>query len=347
MSPRPSIKTVAAVAGVSPTSMSNAYNKPEQLSAPVRDRILAIAADLGYAGPNPSASSLRSRRTGSIGVLFAQELTYAFDDQYCTTMLRGVAEIASEAGSNLLLMPAGHQPDPTTRSRDEDMHLARGVRQAALDGAIADGLHSTHPVLRVLAEREVPVIRSVDVAGGRCVVIDDRAAAAAVGAHLRHLGHEFAVAVADSTDGGAPAINPDETPFLEYVRLRLAGLRSTIRLDAVVSSGRNTASAGRQVADVVLSMTPRPTAIAVTSDIVALGVLERIREHGLAPGRDIAVTGFDDVDLAEAAGLTTIRQPIHEKGRTMARMLLDPACTETRVELPTRLITRTSTVPTH
>ena len=74
-------------------------------------------------------------------------------------------------------------------------------------------------------------------------------------------------------------------------------------------------------------------------------MLEVARAQGLEPGRDISVTGFDDLPAAQAAGLTTVRQPIREKGRLMGRMLLDPSLTERRIVLPTELVARSSTGP--
>ena len=81
------------------------------------------------------------------------------------------------------------------------------------------------------------------------------------------------------------------------------------------------------------------------SDVLALGVLRALEQRRLIPGRDISVTGFDDIPLAEPSGLTTMQQPIRERGRLMGRMLLDPSYPETRVVLPTKLVVRASTGP--
>ena len=81
------------------------------------------------------------------------------------------------------------------------------------------------------------------------------------------------------------------------------------------------------------------------TDVVGLGVMDALRERGLEPGVDVAVTGYDGIPQAEAAGLTTVEQPIRERGRLMARMLLDPDFTERRIILPTQLVVRSSTAP--
>ena len=322
-STKPTIATVARAAGVSAASVSNAYNRPEQLSAVVRARILAAARELGYAGPDPAARSLRSRRTGAIGVLFTSGLSYGFSDPYCVELLRGVSEIAEGARVSLLLIPLTGQ----SAGLDE-----QAVREAVIDGAIADGIAAEHPALGVLRARGLPLVRSVDEAEARCVVLDEEAAGRQVGEHLAALGHRD-VAVLVEGDSA-------------YARLRLAGIRAGLGAEVtVVDAGANTPAAARAAAGRVLGAPGRPSAIAAVSDALAFGVLEAARERGLRPGVGLSVTGFDDVAAAAQAGLTTVSQPIAEKGRVMGRMLLDPAFADRRVVLPTALVIRASTGP--
>ncbi len=95
----------------------------------------------------------------------------------------------------------------------------------------------------------------------------------------------------------------------------------------------------------MLDSQDRPTAIVGLSDVLALGAMEAMKTRGLVPGRDLTVAGFDDIPAAETAGLTTIRQPIREKGRAVGRVLLDPATTERQITMPTELMVRASTGP--
>lgn len=344
---KPSLKAVAKIAGVSPSTVSNAYNKPGQMSEAVRERVLRVAADLGYPGPNPSASSLRSRRTGSIGMLFAQELTYAFSDPYCTELLSGVAEVVSESGINVVLMPVGPHVRTGGHSRDEELHLLQGVRRAALDGVIADGVDAEHPALRVLAERGIPVVTTTPDVGDRCVLVDDRDAGLRLGRYLGDLGHRRVAALADSLGTAGPRVGVTDTGELfPYSRLRIEGLREALGPDGdvvTVAAGANTIGSGAAATTAVLAAGSTPTAIVATTDLLALGALEALREAGTEPGTQLAVTGFDDIPQAAAAGLTTVRQPVREKGRTMARMLTDPSAVQgSIVTLPTEIIIRTT-----
>jgi DNA-binding LacI/PurR family transcriptional regulator len=340
----PSLKTVAEAVGVCPATVSNAYNKPGHLSATLRERIFAVAEELGYAGPGAAARSLRSGRSGAIGVLGTVQLSYAFTDPYCAEFLAGVAGILEQHRTSMLLMPLAPRAVSTS---DEVRKSVEAVRNAVIDGVVIDGIDDGHPALRVVAGRGLPRVRSTADPGARCVLIDDHAAAQAVGEHLASLGHRNVAVVAASIheritrDAGQDTLYP-------YARSRVAGVRAGLGAGAqvtVVGAGPNQARGGRAAVGLVLRERPRPTAIVATSDVLALGVMAALREHRLEAGRDISVTGFDDIPAAAALGLTTVRQPIREKGRLMARMLLDTSLQDQQIVLPTQFIPRASTGP--
>jgi DNA-binding LacI/PurR family transcriptional regulator len=335
MSQKPSLKTVATAAGVSPSTVSNAYNRPQQLSAELRARILRVAREQGYAGPDAAARSLRSGRAGAIGVLFTARLPYAFSDPYCLELLAGAAEVAETTRTSLVLMPVAIRESGASAAPYDLHDSVAAVRHAVIDGAIADGIADDNPALRVLTDRGLPLVRSVE-GPGRSVVVDEHAAALALGGHLRELGHRRLTFVAEGEEG--EALRP-------YARLRLAGLCSALGAGAVTvrAAGPNTVDAGRSAAESILRGRASPTAVVGSSDVLALGVIDALRAHGMRAGYDVSVAGFDDVPAADVAGLTTVRQPVREKGRIMARMLLDPSFQERQVTLPTQLVVRAST----
>jgi DNA-binding LacI/PurR family transcriptional regulator len=223
------------------------------------------------------------------------------------------------------------------------------VHRAVIDGAVADGLADDHPAVQALLDRKVPLIRSSTTATGPCVAIDDRDAGRKVGRHLAGLGHrDVTVVVSCPGRPGVAVPVVDEGSLYPYSTLRLAGIREGLGPHArvrVVSGGPNAPESGRVAGALALDRPDRPSAVVADSDVVAVGVLDVVRLRGLEPGRDISVSGFDDVAVALPAGLTTIRQPIRDKGRLMGRMLLDPSFTDERVILPTELIVRSSTGP--
>jgi DNA-binding LacI/PurR family transcriptional regulator len=339
MGARPTLKSIAAAAGVSTAQVSYAFNRPDRLSARARARILDIARQQGYPGPDAAARSLRTGRAGAIGVIFTVGLSYAFTDPYVLAVLGGLAEVTERTRTGLVLLPF----DVTGADADDDVvrESVAAVHRAVIDGAVADGLADDHPAVRALADRGVPLVQSSATATGRCVVIDDRAAGREIGRHLAGLGHRHAtVVVSYPGPAGVAVPEVDETRLYPYSALRLAGIREVLDV-RVVSGGSNAPESGRVAAE--LALDGRPSAIAADSDVLASGVLDAVRARGLTPGRDVSVTGFDDAPLALPAGLTTVRQPVRERGRLMGRMLLDPSFTEHRVVMPTELVVRSST----
>src|SRR3954469_3711467 len=107
---RPTARDVAAELGASAQTVAHAYNRPAQLSADLRERILATAARLGYPGPDPVASGLRRGRVGAIGVAYANRISYAFDDPFAREVLAGMTSVAETAGAGLLLLPGSADP---------------------------------------------------------------------------------------------------------------------------------------------------------------------------------------------------------------------------------------------
>ena len=347
MSSGATMKSVAAAVGVSLSTVSNAYNKPEQLSADVRDRIFAAARNLGYPGPDAAARSLRSRRAGAIGLLLTEQLSYAFSDPFAVGLLAGLSEVAERTRTSLLLIPLPRYE----AEADEDAirESVEAMRSAVVDGVVAYCVDIGHPALDVISIRGLPFVHSDDDLPGRRVVIDEASATRAIGEHLARLGHTNVAMVVDS---GRSATTPDEitdaSALYNNARLRAQGVREGLGENAqltIVSGGHNSVESGIAAAEFVLDRRERPTAIAAGGDVLAFGVIEAMRRRGLVPGRDISVTGFDDIPAAESAGLTTVRQPIRDKGRLLGRMLLDPSYTEERVVLPTELVIRSSTGP--
>ncbi|MDQ4045616.1 MAG: LacI family transcriptional regulator, partial [Chloroflexota bacterium] len=102
---QPTLKTIADYLGVSRTTVSNAYSRPDQLTPELRDKILTTAKALGYAGPNPAARTLRRGTSRTVGVLYTEQLTFAFTDPAAVAFLRGISEVCAERSYSLQLIP--------------------------------------------------------------------------------------------------------------------------------------------------------------------------------------------------------------------------------------------------
>ncbi len=168
---RATLASLAAELKVSRTTISNAYNRPDQLSADLRDRVLATAKRLGYPGPDPVARSLRTRKAGAVGLMITEPLNYSFSDPAALDFVAGLAESCEEAGQGLLLVAIG-----PNRSLDDG---SAAVLAAGVDGFVVYSASDDDPYLSVVRQRHLPIVvvdQPKDVPGASRVCIDDRGA---------------------------------------------------------------------------------------------------------------------------------------------------------------------------
>jgi DNA-binding LacI/PurR family transcriptional regulator len=337
------LRDVAERAGVSVGSASQAFGRPELVSEDVRERVLAAAKELGYAGPDPAARRLRLGRTGALGLIFQERLPYQLTDPAALAFLAGVAEGMEDSNLGLLLIP-------DSRFRDA---AAAAVSAAAVDGFIVYAAAENDPRVAAALGRSAPVVTVEQPrdAPTPFIGIDDRAAARTAAEYLRRLGHERVGVLAFPTSIG------DGRLQLALPTDRLAGYRDGLGdawdPDAVRTCRRNAVAHGRRAALDLLDSETRPTAILAMSDVLALGALQAAWELGLTVPADLSVVGFDDSPAARLANppLTTVAQPHEEKGRLAAQWLLEaieqggPPDPARRVILPTELVVRASTAP--
>ncbi|MDG4788939.1 LacI family DNA-binding transcriptional regulator [Micromonospora sp. WMMD1102] len=352
---KPTLQTVADAVGVSRSTVSNAYSRPDQLSPALREKIHEAARRLGYPGPDPTARSLRRGRVGAIGVLFTSALSYAFTDPYAVQFLRGVAESAERHGSGLLLVPL---------SEADEQAGVEAVRNAAVDGFCVYCVPASHGALAVTRARGLPLVaaeRPVKAGPDSMYVgIDEAGAARNVGSHLARLGHRRVALVSDllvaeHRTGPVTLAGPADIRYdVDVTRERVRGFAEGLAEGGVgwsdlllIHAAANSRAEGARAAGYALDRADRPTAVLAVTDLLALGVLDALAARGLRPGGDVSVTGFDDIPEAAAAGLTTIRQPAVRKGAIAGRLLLDPPedPAARQVLLPTELVVRASTGP--
>lgn len=339
---RVTMADIARAAGVSISSVSNAYNRPEKLSTASRDRVLEVARSLGYAGPDPTARSLRRRRTGGVGVVFTDDLAFAFSDPASSGFLAGVGEELMRHGNHLVLLPTG------TPDHDRIAHLDR----AAVDGVILHSLPTRNATLDLVRRRGTPAV-IVDQPGPvpelGWVGLDERASMSLVGEHLRQLGHRHVGVISSrlSTqpyDGPASMIRRRHSAY-DIPRQRIEGLEEGLGRQVRVEERWHVSEAdGVDAAAALWRRRPRITSIVCIADSYALGVLHWARAHNIEVPRHLSVIGFDDTPRARDAGLTTVAQPFAVKGRTAAALLLGMIGGEPpRVQvLATRMVERAS-----
>jgi DNA-binding LacI/PurR family transcriptional regulator len=340
---RVTLQTIADALGVSRTTVSNAYNRPDQLAPALRDKVLEKAAELGYAGPDPAARRLRSGLRGAIGLMFSERLSYAFTDPGAIGFLQGLSEATEEKGYELLLLPG---------MRGDHQHAA-AVRDAVVGGFCLYCMPDGHPAIAAAYERRLPVVIADEPRspGAFFVGIDDRGACRALAQHVVGLGHERLAVLGDHLidDGYEGLAGPErvaESTF-RVSRERIAGFAEGAPPGAplpVYETVANVESLAPRAVGELMRLDPRPTALLCATDVLALGAIAALRELGLDVPGDVSVTGFDDVAAAAPAGLTTMRQSLRRKGQEAGRLLLERD-TEREVILPVELVVRGSTGP--
>jgi len=330
-----SIKDVAALAGVGVGTVSRVLNDHGSVSPATKARVEDAITRLGYR-PNRAARALSHGRFGVVAVLVPY-LTHPS----AVVRLSGVMSVMDAAGYDLIVCNVD-------RPRARASHLNRLTRGDLADGLLIMTLRPSADEVRCLAEAGMPtVVIDAESPSLPSVSSDDVTGGRLAGAHLLQLGHRRIAYLADAVD---PRFGFTSSPR------RREGLEDALTaagspLDPRrVGAGIHDRDVARNVARALLEQPDRPTAVFAHSDLQALGVLDVAAELGLRVPEDLSVVGFDDIDLAANAGLTTIRQPLFDTGRLGAARLLEVLASGScsgpeHLELPLELVVRHTTGP--
>jgi DNA-binding LacI/PurR family transcriptional regulator len=328
----PTIYDVAKHAGVSITTVSRMLNDPGRVNSETRERVMAAVDALGFV-PKAEARARALRRTGRIGVISPFFTAPSFVQR-----LRGISEALSAKKFELVIY--------TVDSADHlKSFLSSLPLTGNLDGLIILSLPVDDANVRRLVEHSLPtVLVEFPHPSLSSVVIDDVMGGRIAARYLLDKGHRR-IAFLGDTDLPEYSLHP--------VSQRLVGFRKALKeagieLPAVlVRLAPYSQEQTRQVAAELLSLPQPPTAIFAATDFQALGVLKAARQLKIQVPEQLAVVGFDDLDLAEYTDLTTIRQHLDESGRLAAEILLarinEPNRPLQHINLPLNLIERLTT----
>jgi DNA-binding LacI/PurR family transcriptional regulator len=311
--PVATLATVAAAAGVSRQTVSNALNSPNLLRPDTLERVQQTIARLGYT-PNRAARNLRTRSSQLIGLRLDPAVEGTVNG-LMDRFLHSLVESSKEAGLHVLLFTAEDVNDPL------DGYDAL-MRSAAVDAFVVTDTYRGNPQAAWLEERQVPFV-----AFGRpwaepraqhpWVDVDGRSGTMLAVDHLADRGHQRIAWV-----GWRETSTIGEDRRSGWVdRMHERGL-STTRLSA---RGDDTIEFGRRAAQALLDG-DQPTAFTCVSDTIAMGVLQELADRGCRPGPEgVAVVGFDDSMAAQVVppGLTSVRQPLEEVAVQIVRLLED------------------------
>ena len=333
---------VAKAARVSQGTASNVFNRPELVRAEVRDRVKQSAQTLGYSGPDPKGRLLRAGKVNAIGMVAAKDMARFFDDPFHRLLMAGIAEVCDEHGAGIALVSATSHHS-----------AAWSVETALVDGFIVHCLEDGDRLMALARKRNLPFV-AIDLDAGpgtSSVLIDDHRGAAMAARHLLGLGHRKIALLSLDTrgDGRFGPASAERLRSARYkpVRDRLAGYAEAlagrgIELERLpIMEAPNDRQAAVGYADELLSRAPDATAIIAMSDVLALAAIEAAEKRGWRVPEDLSVIGFDDIPDATPR-LTTISQPIVEKGRRAAKLIFEGGPPRTEI-LPVKLVKRAST----
>jgi LacI family transcriptional regulator len=330
----PSVKDVAAAAGVSLGTVSNVLNRPDRVSAATRERVEDAMRLLGFVR-NESARQLRAGRSSTLAYVMLDATNPFFTD-----VAQGIEQEAEQRDLSLFLCNSDNRAD-------RELAYLRRLQQQRVQGVLITPVDPGNPVLEEVA-RATPlvIVDRVGQPGTFCSVsVDDVLGGRVAVEHLLELGHERIAFV------GGPHT-------LGQVRDRLAGARSALTEAGrdeddlvVVDIAALTVAEGRGAGQRIAGMRrqARPTAAFCANDLVALGLLQQCVTLGLRVPDDVAIVGYDDIEFAAAAAvpLTSVRQPRRELGRRAAELLFDevsdPGHEHMQVLFTPELVARAST----
>jgi len=335
---KPTIKDIARKVGKSITTVSRALNDYDDISDETKQLVRQAAQEMGYI-PNATAQRLQKRTTDTIGLILP---TFGprFSDPFFSEFLTGVGNQASEMGFDMLVA--------TRAPGNQEMQSYRSdVATNRVDGLIIVRTRCDDPRIAFLKQAGFPFAAFGRVSGDSnfpYVDEDGSFGLTLIIEHLIELGHRRIALITAPED-------------LTFTHHRLEGAHSTIQKYGLeigpeyLLVGDLTQRGGYECAQNLLNLAQPPTAIAAFNDLMAFGAMSAAQERGLSVGKQISITGFDNIPMAEHAHptLTTVQQPIYQIGRRVCELLIrtirNEPLDETQVILKPTLIVRRSTGP--
>jgi len=305
------LKDIAKATGKSITTVSRALNDYDEVSPVTKDLVRRVAAELGYV-PNIMAQRLQKQNTDTIGLIFP---TFGprFSDPFFSELLAGVGNRAAYLGYDMLV---------STRAPGEEERAAyrAAINSRRVDGFVLVRTRRQDERVSCLQESNFPFVafgRAEEQLDFPFVDEDGTYGMKLVVEHLVSLGHKRIACLAP-------------LPELMFAHYRLQGFKEGLAEanlqvdDSLILTGDLTQRGGYEQASILLDLPSPPTAIAACNDLMAFGAMSAAQDRGLIVGKDVAITGFDDIPMSEYAhpSLTTLHQPLYKIGGMVCEMLI-------------------------
>ncbi|MCB8905062.1 MULTISPECIES: LacI family DNA-binding transcriptional regulator [unclassified Streptomyces] len=334
---RPTLEEVAARAGVGRGTVSRVINGSPRVSEQAKAAVERAVAELGYV-PNRAARALAGSRTDAVALVIPETEARLFAEPYFLDIIRGVSSELADADKQLLLT--------LVRSEQERQRFEQYLAAQRVDGVLLVSVHASDPLPDQVRALGLPAVlngRRTEDERVAFVDSDNTGAGRTAAAHLASRGRRAVATITGPLD-------------MYVARCRLDGYREGLAEaglaadDGLVATGDFTEEGGRRAMRQLLDRRPDLDAVFAASDVMAAGARGVLREAGRRVPEDVALVGVDDSAVARHMDppLTSVRQPIEEMGRTMARLLLQEIAEPSEPDeqprriLPTELVVRAS-----
>jgi LacI family transcriptional regulator len=332
------LKDIAERVGKSVPTVSRALAGFDDISPKTRLEIQRVAQAMGYE-PNVTARQLQRRRTDTLGLILPPVTQLRISDPFFGEFLTGVVERAGKSGFGLNVSIDGAEKAEET--------YRKHIRSRRVDGFVVVRVQRRDERIETLKEYGVPFVAFGRIEGKNdfpFVDEDDAYGIRQIVDHLVSLGHTRLGCIIEPTIYSKSYHRVQG--FLEGLEANNLSHDPTLIVETNFRQ-----QSGRKSALQLLNLPEPPTAIVAVNDLLALGAMSAIQERGLVVGRDVSVTGYDNISLAETAHptLTTVHQPAQELGRLVADILIKTIAGETveeqQILLKPSLVIRESTGP--
>ena len=334
---RVTLRDIANAIGVHPSTVSRVLNPKtrQMVTADIAEKVLTTADEMGYR-PNLFALSLKTNRSFTAGVLIPD-----LNNPVFPPIITGIDQVMDGAGYTVIVANTDNQVE-------RERTCLERLRERHVDGVILATAQRNDELVKHCREENIPLVlinRSTEEAQVPYVIADDFGGIGKVVDHLAGLGHRKIAHVA-----GPQTMSTGDRRYQGFV----AGMRNNnlqLNDDLVVTCTAFTEAEGRRAASKLLAIGAEFTAVVAGNDLLALGCYDAFDARGIKCGRDISVTGYNDMPFADKFNppLTTVHVPLQEMGAEAARMLLerlnDPETPARSIHLKSELIVRKSTGP--
>ena len=302
------IKEIAKIAGVSVATVSRVLNHPDSVAPDTKERILAVIKESDYT-PNWFARGLNFNKTNTIGLLLPNILNPSYME-----VAKGVEDVAHQKDYTTLLCNAENDLEKERKYLDSLM-------RRRVDGIVLVSSLLESEDVDAVKKQGIPVVligENRTIAGVPIVRIDCQNAAGKAVRHLVDIGYKN-IAIIYGT-----------TPEMENLR-KIEGYKAALKEAKIpmkedyVQGVANTVEGGYIAARKLIDMDKRPQAIFTSSDLLAFGAIDAMRDFGIRVPEDIAIVGFDNIRMSNLIEpkLTTVEKPMHKMGVVGARLLFD------------------------